>query len=654
MKSLVTLYEAMSQSDEALEKFKPIKTLVARVLTAFEEGNDSEVNDLCAKLKEEILDYNDDADTLVVKSAVKSFANSASKIQKKDYVDFNEFISGGLSFVQTQFWAEDESGGEDEIDYEDLLYSCAEAVNNGTGDKDKIITALLLCGEQGKMPAAYFNLGLLYSRGMIGVPVDNSKAVSYFTLAANGGYWYACNELYVAYMNAKGVSKSVPTALSWLELAISHDNPRAMANMADYLMRIGQKDYQRAYTLAKRSADMGDDLGRCMMAFAYEMGAGVTRDHDEALRLIGVEKRNGNSFADIVTENINIHNSSVADSSAGDDDFENLLNEYLRKSGEEYDNSWKRKLEKWLDKLSFKKCLKWAVVLFFIYKIVSCVPWGIIGGMLDSSDDHCNMIAEKGIVRSSPAFADDNIVRDNVMYGEHIEVVKDMGNGWDKVVANGTKGYMAKSLIVGHDDWLLFSSIFLNEQGLINDETIATRKEISEVTFRQALIYYYNLQKIVGNMSEKELKERGFKLSDANRWMLAMYSPGSSVKNIYYGYNRTVLAVILTNVSTSKRETVVFEKNEQTGEADFMTHEDAPEEGGIASVVKSGGLFKISYATNAKKSKRSKRKSTSRSSGSASSSSVSAAEGSSAGKVEVQPAAEGEYEGGYRLERINE
>lgn len=174
--------------------------------------------------------------------------------------------------------------------------------------------------EENSLQAMTF-LGILYLRGMPGVPKDPNLAVQWFRKGAQAGNKAAQMNLGICYLEGNGVSKNVREAEKWLKLAADQGETGAMFCLADiYREEPGkyhqaeilykrviaagdipdknltmakcslgllyglQEKFALAVPLLKEAAQEGDEIAQKMLGDCYFEGCGVPRNVEEAIR----------------------------------------------------------------------------------------------------------------------------------------------------------------------------------------------------------------------------------------------------------------------------------------------------------------------------------------------------------------------------------
>jgi len=95
----------------------------------------------------------------------------------------------------------------------------------GTADPAVILQLARLAADAG-YPAAQYLLGYMYAKG-IGVNVNDSQTVAWFTKAAERGFPEAQHDLAVRYVQGKGIPPNEQTAIFWYRKAAAAGYPGA-------------------------------------------------------------------------------------------------------------------------------------------------------------------------------------------------------------------------------------------------------------------------------------------------------------------------------------------------------------------------------------------------------------------------------------------
>lgn len=143
--------------------------------------------------------------------------------------------------------------------------------------------ALRVLAEQGDKRAAFL-LGARYAMGREGVK-DDSEAVRWFTLAAQGGLAEAQYNLGIMYASGRGVPLDPAQAASWYQRAAEQGLAEAQFNLGT-LYGTGRgvlRDEALAATWLERAAGKGLPQAQYNLGVLYEHGRGVRLDASRAL-----------------------------------------------------------------------------------------------------------------------------------------------------------------------------------------------------------------------------------------------------------------------------------------------------------------------------------------------------------------------------------
>jgi len=112
--------------------------------------------------------------------------------------------------------------------------------------------------EQGDADMQYF-LGTVYGKGGLGVPQDHTKAMYWYTKAAETGYAMAQCAIGLAYANGNGVPKDIFEATKWWKKAADQGLPAAQLYLGvSYMSGQGViRDQQKACVLLRAAAEQG-------------------------------------------------------------------------------------------------------------------------------------------------------------------------------------------------------------------------------------------------------------------------------------------------------------------------------------------------------------------------------------------------------------
>lgn len=139
--------------------------------------------------------------------------------------------------------------------------------------------------EAGNAKAAG-HLGNLYDLGA-GVECNKVEALAWWRRAADSetGDADSANHAGLAYMRGEGVSKDFVAALRYFELAAAEGHANAIANAGFVLINGGfgvARNPEKAATLCRRSADLGDTGAMLNLGVLYALGDGVPKDDTRA------------------------------------------------------------------------------------------------------------------------------------------------------------------------------------------------------------------------------------------------------------------------------------------------------------------------------------------------------------------------------------
>lgn len=145
---------------------------------------------------------------------------------------------------------------------------------------------------------AQYRLGICYYIGQ-GITQDYTKAVYWYTKAANQGHSNAQNSLAVCYENGQGVSQDYAQAFNWYKKSADQGNSDAQNNLG-HCYYSGQgvaQDYKQAFKWFKKSANQGNKQAQYNLAICYDNGRGTTQDYKLAIKWYKKAADQGNSNA---------------------------------------------------------------------------------------------------------------------------------------------------------------------------------------------------------------------------------------------------------------------------------------------------------------------------------------------------------------------
>jgi len=113
---------------------------------------------------------------------------------------------------------------------------------------------------------------------------DDGKAIEIWRKLARRGYDKAMNSLGWLYCDGRGLNRSLRWARYWFRKAMECGNVFAVSNLANsYIFAPkGQRDYNLAFELAQKSANLSDPEGYNLLGLCYRYGYGVEKDLTEA------------------------------------------------------------------------------------------------------------------------------------------------------------------------------------------------------------------------------------------------------------------------------------------------------------------------------------------------------------------------------------
>ena len=146
------------------------------------------------------------------------------------------------------------------------------------GDYAKAAALFIPLAKQGD-PVAQFNLGVLYTQGLV-IMADYREAVQWYLAAAEQGHAQAQANLGELYAKGQGVAQDFKKAMRWLDLSAKQGNATAQLHIGDMYAN-GQgvrQDYQEAIKWYRLAADQGNAISQQRLGECYENGRGVAQD----------------------------------------------------------------------------------------------------------------------------------------------------------------------------------------------------------------------------------------------------------------------------------------------------------------------------------------------------------------------------------------
>lgn len=149
-------------------------------------------------------------------------------------------------------------------------------------DYSKALEYFSLAGDNTR---ALYLIGYTYDIGKPGVPIDDTKAIEYYTRAADLGDNMAQNNLAKMYQDGEGTAVDLEKALKYYTLSANQGNKDALTSMGYlYEMDLGvEKDYSKAINFYFQSAQKKDRVGQFNLGSFYLFGKGTEKDIHQAI-----------------------------------------------------------------------------------------------------------------------------------------------------------------------------------------------------------------------------------------------------------------------------------------------------------------------------------------------------------------------------------
>jgi TPR repeat protein len=143
--------------------------------------------------------------------------------------------------------------------------------------------AFFLARAKAGDPAAQYDVGVLYARGL-GLVQDYASAATWFRTAAAQGSISARYNLGVLYERGLGVAPNPTEAVDWYRRAAENDYPSAQYNLALMLAdgRGAERDIAAAALWYQRAAQHGVVPAMINLAILYERGKGIAHSLPDA------------------------------------------------------------------------------------------------------------------------------------------------------------------------------------------------------------------------------------------------------------------------------------------------------------------------------------------------------------------------------------
>jgi hypothetical protein len=203
--------------------------------------------------------------------------NLKSLMESLDFTD-------QLKFIQESIKKIDKKMSELEISKVALKESFGKLEKFKENLKSKKSLSLILEFKKSMFSDSFIqnSIGDAYYYGN-GVDQDFKKAVEFYNLSAEQGYFEAQYNLGICYENGKGVDENIEKAFEFYNLSAEQGN-------IDGFFKIGrlyyfQKDFKNAFKFFTISADKGDAPSQWYLALFYENGYGVEQNLKKAFEL---------------------------------------------------------------------------------------------------------------------------------------------------------------------------------------------------------------------------------------------------------------------------------------------------------------------------------------------------------------------------------
>jgi TPR repeat protein len=160
------------------------------------------------------------------------------------------------------------------------------------GDYARAVTLLLPLAKKGN-PVAQFNLGVLYTQGLI-IQQNYPVAVQWYLAAAEKGHAEAQANLGQLYKIGMGVPQDFKKAMHWLALAARQGNSSAQLHLGQmYAAGLGvTQDDKEALKWYHLAADQGNAIAHAQLGECYENGQGVAQDSIAASKWLSTAANN--------------------------------------------------------------------------------------------------------------------------------------------------------------------------------------------------------------------------------------------------------------------------------------------------------------------------------------------------------------------------
>ena len=188
----------------------------------------------------------------------------------------------GKSYGETPNYISDVLIGEHELK---LTLQGYNEIKRSINIKEDDVLSLNLELQKQENAEELFNLGYNYEKGN-GVKQDYSKAVEYYTKAANMGHAGAqCNLGNCYFYGFYNVKPDKSKAVKWYTKAANQGNASAQFNLGlfyEYGYGVKQ-DYAKAVEWYTKAANQGNASAQFYLGVFYEKGRGVKQDYSKAV-----------------------------------------------------------------------------------------------------------------------------------------------------------------------------------------------------------------------------------------------------------------------------------------------------------------------------------------------------------------------------------
>jgi TPR repeat protein len=184
-----------------------------------------------------------------------------------------------------------------------------------------------------------FNLAVNYEFGQLGSVQDISKAVSYYTKAAERGLAKAQHNLALVYEHGKGVSADQQKAIDWYTKAAEQGLPDSQMNLAEYYSRDNIGNFKEAIKWYEKCKDT-EFKGKFQLGLLVHRGTGIDQDKSRGLRLLREAADEGDHDTKIDLADYLSYLMSDQDTTMTNEDFsdeiDQLTNDVIENGSDEF------------------------------------------------------------------------------------------------------------------------------------------------------------------------------------------------------------------------------------------------------------------------------------------------------------------------------